>query len=378
MNKIMYSVLALAVAAFTFTSCEDVPAPYGDPNNGGNGEQPGTELKTIYSETFDNGSTQFTFKDVSLSDGLTYVWKVGSYNDNGYLNASAFANSASHASESWAVSPAINLSDSKTATLSFTHAINKLNDTSTMKDMMTAWASTDYAGDVNTATWQKLEIPTYPAGTSWSFSASGDISLNDYCGKNVTIAFRYTSTDSNSGGWEIDNFEVKGDGTPMATPSDPSTPDTPDTPGASGNVQIDGTDLTLVNPAVEAGTETITFKPSDFFTTNATDVTTITLSDGTKVVFDKNGETNGPKFYCGADYANIRVYKNNKITFEGKKAIAKVVLNCDVYNNANQVGNETATVSASGNNLVYTNVFTGSTGGGTQLRFNTVTITYAK
>ena len=32
MKKILYSMLMLAMAAFTFTSCEDVPAPYDDPN----------------------------------------------------------------------------------------------------------------------------------------------------------------------------------------------------------------------------------------------------------------------------------------------------------------------------------------------------------
>ncbi len=32
MKKILYSMLALAMAAFTLTSCEDVPAPYDDPN----------------------------------------------------------------------------------------------------------------------------------------------------------------------------------------------------------------------------------------------------------------------------------------------------------------------------------------------------------
>lgn len=33
MKKILYSVLAIAMTAFTFTSCEDVPAPYDDPND---------------------------------------------------------------------------------------------------------------------------------------------------------------------------------------------------------------------------------------------------------------------------------------------------------------------------------------------------------
>lgn len=33
MKKILYSVFAIAMAAFTFTSCEDVPSPYDDPND---------------------------------------------------------------------------------------------------------------------------------------------------------------------------------------------------------------------------------------------------------------------------------------------------------------------------------------------------------
>ena len=33
MKKILFSVLAIAMAAVTFTSCEDVPAPYDDPND---------------------------------------------------------------------------------------------------------------------------------------------------------------------------------------------------------------------------------------------------------------------------------------------------------------------------------------------------------
>ena len=41
MKRIAYSLIALAIAAFTFTSCEDVPSPFGiitDPDNGGGQE----------------------------------------------------------------------------------------------------------------------------------------------------------------------------------------------------------------------------------------------------------------------------------------------------------------------------------------------------
>ena len=120
--------------------------------------------------------------------------------------------------------------------------------------------------------------------------------------------------------------------------------------------------------------------PGDFYTENGAEVTTITLKDGTKIVFDANGEKNGPKYYTGSNYSNIRVYKNNTITFEGSKAIAKVVFSCDIdkNKNVNCVGNETATVAVNGKTMTYTNVFSGTSGGGVQLRINKIVITYAK
>lgn len=153
-----------------------------------------------------------------------------------------------------------------------------------------------------------------------------------------------------------------------------------DKPAGNGNIAIDGTTLTLSNPSVQAGATTVEMVPGDFYTENGTEVTTITLKDGTKIVFDANGEKNGPKYYTGANYSNIRVYKNNTITFEGHKAIAKVVFSCDVdkNKNVNCVGNETATVVIDGKKMVYTNVFKEASGGGVQLRITKIVITYAK
>ena len=233
MKKILYSVMAIAALTFSFTSltsCEDVPAPYEIPGGNDNPDTPSGELKTIFSEDFSKGQGGFTFSNVKLEDGLSYVWKATSYNSSYYLIASAYTNGASHESESWAVSPAINLSDCTTATLSFKHAINKLDDTSKIKDFMTVWASTDYAGNAATATWTKLEVPTYPAGTSWSFVESGDIDLKAFCGKDkVYIGYKYMSENGMSGSWEVNDFKIMGDGTPMA--DNPDQPTTPDQPG---------------------------------------------------------------------------------------------------------------------------------------------------
>ena len=376
MKKILYTMLVALATTLSFTSCEDVPAPYDIPNGGNTGGgDTETGLKEIYSENFDNETTAFTFKDVTLTGGLTRVWKVASYNNNGYLNASAFFSNASHASESWAVSPAILLGDSKKATLSFKHAINKLADVSTMKDMMTAWVSTNYAGDVKTAEWQQLVIPKYPEGVSWTFVESGDIDLTAYCGKTIYIAFKYTSTDDNSGGWEIDNFTIKGDGTAMSNPGTPDTPDTPSTPELKAGLNLDTTNglVTFVNEGVEEG-ETATFVVEKLGLEDAKEVAELSLSDGTKLTFSADQNTAKTKYY--ASKKSIRIYKNNTMHIAGKSKIAKIVFTCD---SKSTVGNATATLSFDGNNIDYKNVFDAASGkANVQFQFTKIAITYAK
>lgn len=239
MKKVLSSVMALAMAALTFTACSDVPSPYEEPggNTPGGGE---TSDNVIFSENFANGQGGFTFSNVSLSEGLTYVWKAANRDASYYLYASAYANNASHAAEAWAVSPAINLGDCTRAKLSFKQAINKLDDTGRIGDFMTVWASTDFTGDAANATWTKLTVPNYPAGNSWSFVESGDIDLSAFCGKQkVYIGYKYKSEDGLSGAWEVSDFQITGNGTPM-TPSKPDTPDTPDTPDQGKNLLANG------------------------------------------------------------------------------------------------------------------------------------------
>lgn len=241
MNKYIFC-LAAAALSLGFTACEDIPAPYGvnttNPGTGeGGGDNTGTE-KTIFSANFDTDAEGFEFKNVTLSGSLSYVWKQDSYNGKGYLKASAFASSKSNASEAWAVSPAINLKDSKKASLTFRHAINKIAP-GVPAEMCTVWASTDYAGDVKTATWTQINVPSYPEGTSWTFIDAGTMDISAFCGnEKVYIAFKYVSTDEASGTWEVDEFCVKGDGTAMDN-GGTTTPDTPDTP-TGNNLLMNG------------------------------------------------------------------------------------------------------------------------------------------
>lgn len=165
---------------------------------------PSPSENVIFESSFDNGDVAgFEFKDVEKGE-LDYVWKADSY---GYLKASAYANKTNNAAESWAVSPAIDLSKVTKATLSFRHVLNYLNS-GTAADHIKVFASTDYAGDVVTATWTELTIATYPSGSNWTFVDAGDIDLSAYCGKKVYIAFKYVSTADVAPTWEVDNMKV--------------------------------------------------------------------------------------------------------------------------------------------------------------------------
>lgn len=151
---------------------------------------------------------------------------------------------------------------------------------------------------------------------------------------------------------------------------------TPDTPVTNEGITISGTTVTLTNSGLTAGTTTATVDLSTLGYDNAAEVTTVQLSDGATVTFAANGEQNGPKYYDATK--GVRVYKNNTITIDGKANIATIVFECDSYNGTDYVGNTTATVTFSGSKAVYTNVFKGDTGGGTQLRVKKITVTYAK
>lgn len=177
-----------------------------------------TPSDAIFSETFSASQGDFTIDNKSMSEKLTYVWSHdASYH---YMKASAFVSDNSWASESWLISPDIDLTSEKAAYLSFDHTANKFPSGKTAKDFVSLKISKDGAS------WDNLTIPTWPAGTDWKFVSSGSIDLKAYLGSKVKIAFVYTSTDGESGSWEIKNVLVKAEGT-STEPTEPSEPDTP-------------------------------------------------------------------------------------------------------------------------------------------------------
>ncbi len=157
-----------------------------------------------YPEAFTTGKGDFVISDVTLPAGQTSIW---SFDSQYGAKITAHIGDSNYASESWLISPWIDLTDVVGAAVSFDHVQRFAG---TAEDELTFWALSD---DTN-AEWTKLSIPKYATGSDWSFVNSGEISLNDYVGKNVKVAFKYISNTTNAATWEIKNFsahEVKAD-----------------------------------------------------------------------------------------------------------------------------------------------------------------------
>ena len=153
------------------------------------------------------GQGKLTIQNVKLTDPLTYVW----YYSAAYgMCASAFKDNASYESESWLVTPQIDLSRAKTPQFGFDHAFNKAPN---FTEECTVLVSTNYTGDVTACDWVALEwnlnedgTQNIPSGTSWTFQHTGYFDFTPFVGEKINIAFRYTTANGVSGTWELKNL----------------------------------------------------------------------------------------------------------------------------------------------------------------------------
>ena len=140
--------------------------------------------------------------DVVKPDDLEAVWTEStSYG----MVAKAYANNTNYESESWLVSPSIDLSQVQAAHLCFSHAGRYFSD---IKKDVTLWVlqeESKAAEDVEAFTTQ-LSIPVYPV--DFTFVESGDIDLSSYAGSSIRLAFKYKSSTSKAGTYEVQNLRI--------------------------------------------------------------------------------------------------------------------------------------------------------------------------
>lgn len=156
-----------------------------------------TDSQTAALEGLFDSQGDFVVEDKQLPEELNYIWTwSGSYG----MKASAFLNNTNYASESWLISPVIDLSQLTSATLTFQQAGNFFSD---MQADCSVLVSTDRQD------WTPLTVEGWPEGNSWTFYDS-TADLSAYAGQSqVYIAFRYTSSDMKAGTWEVKNVVVE-------------------------------------------------------------------------------------------------------------------------------------------------------------------------
>lgn len=497
MKRILYSALMFAMAAFTFTSCEDVPMPYGWPDNGGDDNTP---TDYYLNETF---ASSFGVFSLTTVEGTPWKINYSTACATGYDNSSKTTTQ----SKSYLVSKEIDLSKSEKAYLQFDYIYKYGNRTGAEDKVL---ITSNYTGDPTTTSWTDITGALTENSTDWTtFSTYAKNIPSAFIGQSKVVVALYYACTTNSSTWEVKNLimadgevsesgndgsddkgddsgntgEAKGSG----TASDPynvagilklykdnaydtttqyyvegivskvdkfnstygslnyyisddgkdannfyiysglglnkakftstsdlavgtkvvvcgtvvvygstfelqynnyivsingkGSDDSGDDKGddkddSKGGMTVDGTTVTLTNPDVTAGTETVTMTVNDLgLTDKSTAAGTYNFSDGTTLTVAQGNGKNAPTYYSASN--GFRIYTENTLTFSASKKIAKIVMTCDRYNNVDQVGNKTATVAFDGNTATYCNYFDGATSGGTQLRVQTITITYA-
>mgnify|MGYP003398943419 FL=1 len=165
---------------------------------GGSSEIPAGDA--IYSESFASGQGDWTIENKNLPEGLSAVW---AYNEQyKCMLASGYSNNENFDSESWLISPVIDLAGQASAYLEFDQAVNFFSDIATAKKQAVVKIREE------NGSWTDLNIPQYPTALSWTFLNSGSIDIKAYAGKKIQIAFAYTSTSAKAGSWEVNNVKI--------------------------------------------------------------------------------------------------------------------------------------------------------------------------
>jgi hypothetical protein len=165
-------------------------------------------ITEFYAADFAGAGTLLDYEAVSVSGDQ--VWEGTNYG----AKVTGYADGVQNVNEDWLISADIDLSSFPNSTFQATQIFN-YGDPSGFSVLI----STDYTDDISAATWDVIELTNEPDGTSWDAVTSDAYSLSAYNGETINIAFKYTSSDSDAGTYEVVDVSLKAPGVEGVTES---------------------------------------------------------------------------------------------------------------------------------------------------------------
>ena len=167
---------------------------------------------TVFSQDFEsynniNDAVADGWVNENFNQG-NLLYGVGNFRGNNYAEISGF-NSNEAGFDVWLITPEINLDTTTEDVLNFDIQTSFNNG-----DILTVLVSTDYAGNIEEATWSLLEDVDIPTGSSTGFGTFemvGFINTSCIMGSTVRFAFRYQGSDPTpTTRYHIDDISLTG------------------------------------------------------------------------------------------------------------------------------------------------------------------------
>lgn len=158
------------------------------------------KIPVPFNYAFESDFGEFSVENVIMPESASYIWSADTKNK--CLKASAYISGKNYASESWVVSPTLDLSTLPATKAVIEYAINY--------GTPAIYAEQMYFLVIDGENQTRINISSVPAKGSWTFYKE-EVDLSAWAGKNIKFAMVYTSTDAAAATFEIKSisFEEK-------------------------------------------------------------------------------------------------------------------------------------------------------------------------
>lgn len=196
----VYGILSIFNGTYQLWITDVLGADLDDPRCDGSVYTP---LPVLYSDGFAAGGFSSDWTAVNVAG--TQVWNTSNQGNGTNYYAVMSAPLGNAANEDWLISKSVSLVGKTKA------AVNFISDVRYGGNALQVYATENYTGNPATTTWVLLPAALDTNNAAFGdWVSSGNVDLSAFLGKNVRIAFKYTSTSSAAATWEIDDFKIKG------------------------------------------------------------------------------------------------------------------------------------------------------------------------